>query len=499
MTRRATTVRDLEEKLRLTLKELEGSKHLCSQLLQEREDSEVEVKTIVDKNASLKNELAELHVQYMDVLDQHSQLQYTISTFQDCNNTHEAALQRITELESELCDAHRIISCSQLTQVDTQHMDTNTLYDELIGSGLQCREPVTIDLTGEDTVHISPFRSHNKLKKYIKINKLIKRTQNSLKKQKLKKVILSLRKDRSNLLKDLQSCNSELDDCRRMYDTDIQSLHKDLFNKEGMLQDIFNKYKQSQQQLSERLLEASELMDMVKYNAERYESLANDLQCSCVNQPQPPETSITPGPTLIKSIKSQLNSKHNYKTYVYSDELGSGLGQMMYDHLDHSYINNSYHNMSYNKIIKQITHTDLDEKSVLVLMVGNSLGLTRGDVVNGVDTLLKSNSGKIIVCAFPYSNTLSSSKNKYIGVLNNILHKMTCQNDRLLFFDTNKFISNLIFNKKGIHLSKKCRQKIAILIANNINTVITNITDSSCSDKSVLSRVSNSTETLGLN
>ncbi|KAF9816700.1 hypothetical protein SFRURICE_018580 [Spodoptera frugiperda] len=88
-----------------------------------------------------------------------------------------------------------------------------------------------------------------------------------------------------------------------MYDTDIQSLHKDLFNKEGMLQDIFNKYKQSQQQLSERLLEASELMDMVKYNAERYESLANDLQCSCVNQPQPPETSITPGPTLIKSIK----------------------------------------------------------------------------------------------------------------------------------------------------------------------------------------------------
>ncbi|KAF9805541.1 hypothetical protein SFRURICE_020926 [Spodoptera frugiperda] len=96
--------KNIEEKLRLTLKELEKSKHLCSQLLQEREDSEVEVKTIVDKNASLKNELAELHVQYMDVLE------YTISTFQDCSNTHEAAFQRITEIESELCDAHRIIS-----------------------------------------------------------------------------------------------------------------------------------------------------------------------------------------------------------------------------------------------------------------------------------------------------------------------------------------------------------------------------------------------------
>ncbi|KAF9803764.1 hypothetical protein SFRURICE_012063 [Spodoptera frugiperda] len=414
MTRRATTVRDLEEKLRLTLKELEGSKHLCSQLLQEREDSEVEVKTIVDKNASLKNELAELHVQYMDVLDQHSQLQYTISTFQDCNNTHEAALQRITELESELCDAHRIISCSQLTQIFNL---------------------ATVNWITVEGCTILTF----------------------------------------------------------------QSLHKDLFNKEGMLQDIFNKYKQSQQQLSERLLEASELMDMVKYNAERYESLANDLQCSCVNQPQPPETSITPVPTQIKLIKTQSNSKINYKACVYSDELGSGFGQMMYDHLDHSYINNSYHNMSYNKIIEQITHTDLDEESVLVLMVGNSLGLTRGDVVNGVDTLLKLNIGKIIVCAFPYSNTLSYSKNKYIGVLNSILYKLTCQNEKLLFFDTNKLISNLIFNKKGIHLSKKCRQKIAILIANNINTVITNITDSSCSDKSVLSRVSNSTETLGLN
>ncbi|KAF9794134.1 hypothetical protein SFRURICE_009511, partial [Spodoptera frugiperda] len=342
---------------------------------------------------------------------------------------------------------------------------------------LHCREPVTIDLTGEDTVHISPFKSHNKLKKYIKINKLIKRTQNSLKKQKLKKVILSLRKDRSNLLKDLQSCNSELDDCRRIPNTpDDQPRQHAIAGG------------------------SDELMDNeLNYNAERYESLANDLQCSCVNQPQPPETSITPVPTQIKLIKTQSNSKINYKACVYSDELGSGFGQMMYDHLDHSYINNSYHNMSYNKIIEQITHTDLDEESVLVLMVGNSLGLTRGDVVNGVDTLLKLNIGKIIVCAFPYSNTLSYSKNKYIGVLNSILYKLTCQNEKLLFFDTNKFISNLIFNKKGIHLSKKCRQKIAILIANNINTVITNITDSSCSDKSVLSRVSNSTETLGLN
>ncbi|CAH0697658.1 unnamed protein product [Spodoptera exigua] len=113
MTRRATTIKDLEEKLRATLKELEKTKQLCSQLLQERDDSEVEVKVIVDKNTSLKNELAELHIQYMDVLDQHNQMQYTISTFQECRDTHEAALKRISALESELCDAHNLVSSSQ--------------------------------------------------------------------------------------------------------------------------------------------------------------------------------------------------------------------------------------------------------------------------------------------------------------------------------------------------------------------------------------------------
>ncbi|PZC77111.1 hypothetical protein B5X24_HaOG203728 [Helicoverpa armigera] len=77
-TRRATAVKDLEDKLRATLKELETTKNLCAQLLQEREDSEVEVKNVVDKNTVLKNDLAELHIQHMDLLDQHNHLQQAL-------------------------------------------------------------------------------------------------------------------------------------------------------------------------------------------------------------------------------------------------------------------------------------------------------------------------------------------------------------------------------------------------------------------------------------
>lgn len=114
--------------------------------------------------------------------------------------------------------------------------------------------------------------------------------------------------------------------------------------------------------------------------------------------------------------------------------------------------------------------------------------------MNGVDTLLKLNVGKVMLCAFPYSNSLSHSKNKHIGVLNSTLHQLTCcHSDKLLFFDTNKFISDFKLTEKGMYLSIRQRQTIAILIAFNINIVINNITITSCRDESVLSRQPNST------
>ncbi|XP_047025488.1 uncharacterized protein LOC124634111 [Helicoverpa zea] len=128
--RRVRSAALLDGKLRAALKELESKTNLCNQLLQERDDSEVEVKRIVDKNTDLKNQLAELHIQHMDILDQHSHLRQLVSNFQECNDTHELALRRISELEIELSKAHNTITQLEAAQSSEQSANTCSLFNE---------------------------------------------------------------------------------------------------------------------------------------------------------------------------------------------------------------------------------------------------------------------------------------------------------------------------------------------------------------------------------
>lgn len=91
-----TRGKETEGKLRAALMELESSKHLCNQLLQERDYTEVEVTKIINKNTKLKSELAELHMCHTDLLQQHDLLIKKVNTFQQCTDTHEHALTRIS-------------------------------------------------------------------------------------------------------------------------------------------------------------------------------------------------------------------------------------------------------------------------------------------------------------------------------------------------------------------------------------------------------------------
>ncbi|XP_047507600.1 uncharacterized protein LOC125059061 [Pieris napi] len=441
MTRRVT-IKEMETKLRATLKELEVSKALCEQLLQERDDSEVEVKNVVDKNTFLKNELAKLHIEHMDLADQHNQLKIQVSTLQECSDTHELALNRISELEQELCDAHRALSLSESVKFSKQVSKTNSLFNELVVSTSKpvCEPAVTIDLTGDDTLPLCPIvMSHNKLKKYIKIKKTIKRSQRTIKKHNLLKLNLSLRKDRVVLSNKLNTCIVQLEECREKYDIDTQLLQHDLLYKEDLLKNIYEKYEISQQQLSERLLEAGELLDLVKCNAEMYESLTNNLSSTSASHPPPPQLNLDLSPPVLAlTAKAGVDTQKN-KTIFFCDEIGSGFGKILHNYLSHSFTNHSYHNISFKQIIKQIKNSNLDNYSALVLLLGNSIGITKKDIVDGVSTLLKLNIGKLMLCAFPYSDTLSEVENNHIFKLNNTIHMLTCRHsDKLLYFDTNK-------------------------------------------------------------
>lgn len=494
MTRRAVG-KDMEDKLRKTLKELESSKSLCQQLLQERDDSEVEVKIIIDKNTSLKNELAELHIEHMDILDQNTQLQQIVSSFQHCSDTHELALNHITDLELKLTEAHKTIVLLQSVKVSEKASDTQKLYDELVGgvSVSKCAPAITIDLTGDTTINgCPPILSHNKLKKYIKIKKLIRLFQNSIRKQKKFQSNVNLRKERMKLATQLKDCYNQLDHCRSMYEVDMQRLQDELLLKEKVLVDIFNRYEHSQNQLSERMLEASELVDLVKYNAERFESLTNNLSCNCANSVPPLELQpVAPLPEVHHPGGDTINLS---KSVLFSDKLGAGLGSILQRSCTHNVSNNCYPNLHFNHIIDKIASSSLDNQTTLILLIGNSIGVRKKDIVSGIDTLLKLNLGRIMLCALPYSDLLSDKHNNYVHTLNNIMYMLTCRHsDKLLYFDTNQFVSGFILSQEAMFLPKKCRHLIATLIAYNINTVVANTIKTRLSSDTVLVDCTNNT------
>ena len=308
---------------------------------------------------------------------------------------------------------------------------------------------------------------------------------------------MSLRKHRNRLSNQLNICTLELEKSRALYDVDTQRLREELHHRENSLNDIFNKYVSSQQDLSERLLEAGELMDLVRYNAERYESLTNNLSCSCARYTSPPGPQrVVEPPVMDHPVGDGDNFKLN-KTFLFSDKLGSGFGSLLQNYMNHSIINYCCHNYNFKQIVKKVSNTQLEDDATVILLLGNSMGVKKRDIVDGIDTLLKLKIGKTMLCAFPYSDSFSQDVNNGIYRLNNLIYTLTCcHSDKLLYFDTNKFVSGFKLTQEAMFLPRKCKYLIATLIAYNINAVIGNITQcrlSRLSDETVLFSNSNNT------
>ncbi|KAJ8703610.1 hypothetical protein PYW08_016952 [Mythimna loreyi] len=504
MMTRGATVRDMNDKLNAALKELEVSRKTCRDLLQEREESEVEVKKLVDKNTQLKRQLVELHTQHEDIQDQHNHLRQLMAQFQECRDTHDQALNRISGLEAELCKAHNTLSTINSLRVSEQVANTDNLFNKLVGSASEheCKKPtVTIDLTGDDTLTTNPvLSSHNKIKKYIKITKNIKKYKKLLKTQNVYKCNINLKQQRFHLLKQLNEYNYKLENSKIMYNSDIQKLQNELLSRENTIKEIFSKYELSQQMLSERMQEACELVDLVRYNAERYESLTNNITCSCASTPPPPMSlHVSESPTFEPHTTECINPCKN-NILVFSDRLGTGFGSLLNNHCKHTVVNHCYHNLDFNELIYKIKNTQMNELTTVILLFGNSLNVTKRDVANGVETLLKLKLGKLILCALPYSKNLENDENDYIFGINNLMHILSSRHsDRVLYFDTNIFVRDFVLTWEHIFLPRKSRRKLATLLAFNINTVIDSITGIRLSDEAVLSSLPSNTVIDSLN
>ncbi|PZC83521.1 hypothetical protein B5X24_HaOG207504 [Helicoverpa armigera] len=477
MTRKATA-KDMEVKLKLALEKLKTSEELCQQLLRERDDSEEEIQKVISKNSELKSQLAELHIQYMDVLDQRDRLQDFVGSFSECSDAHERALSRIKELETSLNDAHKSIICFKQTQQQQESDDTQRLFSELVTS---------------NSLHINNL-SHKKIKKYIRINKLIQKIKKVCHKQKSTHKLHNLLKTKVDLKNQLNLCTNQLLQSRLMYDQDTLVLQQEMLELQRELTKITHKYETAQYQVKAHILATDELLQLGSENMDRLDSLKNKYtNCTCSQPAVQADPELTSPSTMQSAVSSDIippvvnvqcnippssisynnNSENqNNISQIFSDRFGLGFGKLISQYCKSKIINNCSPGASYNEIIETIKLTNLNTTSTAIMLFGDSLAVKKQNIIESVESMIKLNNTtncKFIICALPYSKNFTIEQNQYIFNLNLLMYNITRHyNNRIMYFDTNKFINNFVVTNDTMYLSFYYKRQIAILIANNI-------------------------------
>lgn len=83
----------LDSKLKAALLALKKLRLTCSPLLEEIDDSEIEIQNMVTRNSMHKHELAELTIEAEELLQEQDSLQSLVDSYDPCQDTYEAALQ----------------------------------------------------------------------------------------------------------------------------------------------------------------------------------------------------------------------------------------------------------------------------------------------------------------------------------------------------------------------------------------------------------------------
>lgn len=460
MTSRKATARQRDMQLKVTLKELQASKALCEQLLQERDDSEVELQKILDKNSAMKTELAENQIKLADAIDLVDYLERQVDSFTQCTSTHEVALKQIECLKLELGAAHDELDLFRRERERYDAKILQNLYQELVGSDTK------------DSKKLVFFDSSRKLKKYVKINRYIRRTQKLINSKTSIKNYSKLKLELSVMKNRVQQCNLELES----KELNSQKVHAELNRLKDKLEATTLLYASTQKEYKEHVQAFTKLLEECKENEERFNSLINSNFCNCghspptavVQQDMALSTHTAALPVIKEQPRRLINSN---KTIIYSDQIGSGMGSMLNKKLDQNVINYCYHNASMNQICELILTGHYDDSTNLVIFLGNSLSVDKfaiDKLMSTLNIIEKTGIGKIILCALPYSQSMTYQYNNKIAYFNSLMYHATCFNNKYHFFDTNKFIKRFTLTSDKMFLPKKYFMSLMDLLAFNI-------------------------------
>lgn len=496
MTRRGAA-RMEESKLQLTLQELNKYKNLCEELQREQDDNEKEVLQILNNNSKLKGEMAELHCQLVNVTEERDKLKLLVDRFDQCSDEFDLTLRHNAELKSRLSVAQDTILALDTAGQRTQTEHTHALFDKLVGSAPSansllgsndrnsCKQNEIIDLTCDNSLtsmsHITQIKcSKNKLKKYIKIKKLIKKTQ---------KLINKNKNHFNNNLRKINKCNlikTNYENTKIKYEADIQHLQSEILRLQDSLSTISEKYTTSQKEIGEYILAMNGLVDLCSENERMYNSLVNSQTPDCKSgQPDRSQPAIsleclTPNTHPVElcnslpstSFITQINCNNNIctnsdnKIMMFCDEIGQNMSHKLYEHVGAQVINCCMPAADYKQIMNKILTGNYSPSTTIIVLIGRRGNTSVNMLMKYSDNLIKLNVKKIVLYAFPYGQGLSQTEKNIRNKCNMKLHTLSLYNKQFEFIDTNVIISNNYFRTKdNYYLSNYYKGQVAISLS----------------------------------
>ncbi|CAK1599407.1 unnamed protein product [Parnassius mnemosyne] len=454
-TRNAKT-RQMENQLHLALQELRASREQCELLLKERDDNEKEIISIISKNTQLKSDMVKLHRDYTDILKERDQLQRTFDEFDQCSKEYEESLRLIAALKLQLTEANEQISEFK-QNIDNLHaLKTQSLFEELVECKFHktLQPSTTIDLTDDSTTSRTAERitsSRRKLKKYIKINKYIRKVQKLVKTKINIKNYTNVCKEKQELISKIKLYSIEVENMKNCYETEIECLNSEILSLQTSLQIMSNKYQSAGNEIKEHILAMDNLVKSCKYNEERFDSLLKyqteyqrslpgSLGTVCVNNTTSSNTSFSL-PTLYDStITKQINLKSNSyneknNIIVYSDDIGKNLGISLNNCLKRQQISNyCMPGASFSDIMNKILTSKFNPNSILIIFVGRRGNMNKNQLLKYIEYLNNINVVKVILFTLPYIEGWPQ-ENKLRHNLNLMMHNLTCNNNLNLTFN----------------------------------------------------------------
>ncbi|XP_047991737.1 tropomyosin-1, isoforms 33/34-like isoform X1 [Leguminivora glycinivorella] len=192
-------------------------------------------------------------------------------------------------------------------------------------------------------------------------------------------------------------------------------------------------------------------------------------------EPRPPAPSPARASSAAPGAPRARSRDPPRSTVIYSDAIGAGLGVLLGECLRQSVTNVCLRGASVESVVRRLARDKFDSGTTLIIHLGDSVGVKRshvGSLIRTLSDIERHGIYKIILCSFPYSDSVSHEHNVRVSELNSMLYNATCYESAYHFIDLNIMYkrNNYRFRLRDNYLNvpRNCKVTTAKLLAYNV-------------------------------